>query len=180
MFFLLTEKPASLLILKHEGETGTAGNGQNAVQELVSKNNNVTDEVIRAKMDKLVNSNMEQVEDLDSDFMKKTLARSELEKMGETISDRRFKDICVQGFTSEYKDNKMMMYRDPTFDIDQMQSTMCHLYLDHLSRKSNTKIAGRDVAMTAASTCSDCGKQGHYARNCLKRKDGNASKSTGA
>ena len=52
--------------------------------------------------------------------MEKTLARSELEKMGETISGRRLKDICVQGFTAEYNDMKMMMYRDPTFDIDQM------------------------------------------------------------
>ena len=105
-------------------------------------------------MDKLVNSNMKQAEDPDSYFMEKTLARSELEKMGETISDRRFKDICVQGFTSENKDIKMMMYQDPTFDIDQIQSTMRHLYLDDLSRCSDTKIAGRGVSMTAASTCS--------------------------
>ena len=34
--------------------------------------------------------------------------------------------------------------------------------------------------MTAASTCSHCGKQGHYARNCWKTKDDNDSKSTGA
>ena len=71
----------------------------------------------------------------------------------------------------------MMMYRDPTFDIIQMQSTMCHIYLDDLSRNSNTKVAGRDVVMTAASTCSHCGKQGQYARNCWKRKDDNDSKS---
>ena len=34
--------------------------------------------------------------------------------------------------------------------------------------------------MTAASTCSHCGKQGHYARNCWKSKDDNDRKSTGA
>ena len=34
--------------------------------------------------------------------------------------------------------------------------------------------------MTAASTCSHCGKQGHYARNCWKWKDDTNSKSTGA
>ena len=180
MIFLLTEKPTSLLVPKHEDETGTAGDGQKALQELVPKYNKVTDEVIWAKMDKLVNTNMEQGEDPDSYFMEKTLARSELEKMGEMISDRRFKDICLQGFTSEYKDIKTMMYRNSTFDIDQIQSTMRHLYLDDLSRNSDTGIAGRGVAMTAASICSLCGKQAHYARNCWKRKDDNDSKSTGA
>ena len=178
MLFLLTEKPASLLVLKHEDKTGTTGDGQKALQELVSKCNKVTDEVIRAKMDKLINTNMEQGEDPDSYFMEKTLARSEPEKMGEMISDRIFKDICVQGFTAEYKD-KMMMYRDPTFDINQMQSTMRHLYLDDLFRNSDTKIVGRGVAMTAATNCSRCGKKGHYARNCWKRKDDNDRKSTG-
>ena len=69
------------------------GDGEKALQELVSKCNKVTDEVLRAKMDNLVNSNMKQGEDPDSYFMEKTLARSELEKLGETISDRSFKDI---------------------------------------------------------------------------------------
>ena len=59
--------------------------------------------------------------------------------MGEPISDRIFKDICVQGFTSEYKDIKMMIYRDPTFNIYQMQSTMRHLHLDDLSRSNGAK-----------------------------------------
>ena len=155
MLFLLMERPASLLVHKHEDETGTTGDGQKALQELVSKYNKVTGEVIRAKMDKLVNSNMDQGEDPESYFMEKTLARSELEKMTEIISDRRFKDICVQGFTAKYKDIKMMvMYRDPTLNIDQMLSRMRHIYLDDLSRNSGTKIAGRGVAMTAASTCS--------------------------
>ena len=129
MLFLPTEKPASLLVLNHEDETGTTGDGQNTLQERASKYNKVTGALIRAKMDKLVNSNIKQGEDPDSHFMEKTIARSELEKMGETISDRRFKDICVHRFTAEYKDIKIMMYRDPTFDIDRMQSIMRHLFL---------------------------------------------------
>ena len=48
----------------------------------------------------------------------------------------------------------MIVCRDPTFDIDQMQSTMHHLYLDDISRNSETNIAGRGAAMTAPSTCS--------------------------
>ena len=74
----------------------------------------------------------------------------------------------------------MMMYRDPTLDVDQMKSTMRHICLDYLPRNSNTNITARGVAMTAASTCNYCGKRGHYARNCWKRKDGNDSKSTGS
>ena len=59
------------------------------------------------------------------------------------------------------------MYRDPSFDIYQMQSTMRHLYLDYLSRSSGAKgtIAGRVVAMTAeTSTYNYCGMAGHHAR----------------
>ena len=174
MLFLLTERQASPLVLKHKDETGTTGDGQKALQELVSKYNKVTDGVIRDKIDKIVNTNMEQGEDPDSSFMEKTLARSELEKMGEMISDRR------QGFTAEYKAIKMIMYRDPTFDIDQMQSKMRHLYSDGLSGNSDTKIAGRGVAMTAASTCSNYRMQGHYARNRWKEKDDNDGESTGS
>lgn len=68
-----------------------------------------------------------------------------------------------------------MMHRDPTFDIEQMQSAMPHLYLDNLSRVDGTKggIAGRGVTMaTETSTSYKCGKKGHYPRNCTDKNDG--------
>lgn len=34
---LITEKPASLLVLKHEDKTGIRDDGQKAMQELVAK-----------------------------------------------------------------------------------------------------------------------------------------------
>ena len=68
----------------------------------------------------------------------------------------------------------------PDFGHYHMQNTMHHLYLDDLSRNSDTKIAGRGVAMTAASICSQCGNQGHYAPNCWKRREDYDSISTGA
>ena len=75
---------------------------------------------------------------------------------------------------AEYKDIKRLDFRsDGKHDAPSF-------YLDYISRTSDTKIVGRGVAMTAASTCSHCGKQGHYARNCWKRKDDSGSKSTGA
>ena len=65
ILLILTEKPASLLVvLKHADETGMTGDGQKALQELVDTK--VTDEVIRAKKDKLVNSNMKHGEVSDS------------------------------------------------------------------------------------------------------------------
>ena len=118
------------------------GDGQKAIQEVVDNYNKVTGEVIRAGMDNLVNSKMKPREHPDCYRVGKTHARSELEKMGETIFDRKFKEICVQGFMTEYEDIKMM-YRDPTFDIDQMQRTVRHLYLDGISPNSDTKIADR-------------------------------------
>ena len=54
-----------------------------------------------------------------------------------------------------------MMYRDPTVDLAQIQTTMRHLYLDNLSRSNEAKgrIAGRGVAMSAETVvCYNCDK----------------------
>lgn len=77
-------------------------------------------------MEKLINTSMEQGQIPDDFVMEKTLARTELAKIGGSISDRRFKDIYVQRFIPNCKDTKLVMYGDPTFDIYQMQSTMRH------------------------------------------------------
>ena len=73
--YLFTDKPAALLVAKHEDTTGTSGNGQQALHELVNKYKKVTDEVIRSTMDQLVNTTMNQGEDPDDYFLEKTLAR---------------------------------------------------------------------------------------------------------
>lgn len=125
------------------------GNGEKTMQVLVVKHNNVTDEVNWAQMNKLFNSNMGTGEELDPRFMEKTLACAEREKMGEPISDRRCKDICVESLTTEYKDISMIVYQDPTFDIDRMQSTMSNLYQDDLPHNSGAKVAGGGVVLIA-------------------------------
>ena len=91
--YLQTEKP------NHNDSTGTIGGGHKALQELVGRYNKVIDDVMRATMDKLVNADMKQGHDQDDYFVDKTLAGLELEEMGEPIADRRFDDLCVQGFT---------------------------------------------------------------------------------
>ena len=81
-------------------------NGQQALLELVNKFEKVTDEVIRSTIDKLVKTTMNQAEDPDNYFME-ALARAELEKMGEPISDRRFKGICVQGYKRVWRSGEV-------------------------------------------------------------------------
>ena len=120
---------------------------------------------------------MEPGQNPDDSFIKKRLFCIRIEKMGEKVSDQWFKDICVAGFTDECKDVKMMMYRDLSFDIDQRQTTMRHMFLDQQSR-NGTKgpIARRGTAMTTkASTdydvyCFKCKERGHNKRNCPKFK----------
>ena len=114
-------------------------------------------------------------ENPDHYFNQKNLLRAQVEKLGETISDRRFKDICVQGFPDEYSDVRMMVFRDPTFDVLQiMQSTMRNIFLDEQSRKdSKGRIVGRGFAMTTAASdviCYGCNETGHIRRHCPNPK----------
>ena len=171
---LLTDKLAALPVAKHEDTTGTSGDGQQALLELVNKCKKVTDEVILSTMDKLVSTTMKLRKNPGDYFMEKTVVRAELDNMREPISDRRFQDIHVQGLTSEYKKTKTMVYRDTTFDTGQMQSTMRHLCLDDPSRSNGAKgtIAGRGLAMAAGTTiCNHCGQDVHLTRNCWKKRD---------
>ncbi|CAN0373449.1 unnamed protein product, partial [Scytosiphon promiscuus] len=146
---MVTQKPASLIVLKHEDTTGTSGDGRRAWEELQEKYLKVTDETIRAKTAELAATTMKSGQDPDDYFTEAVIKRAEVEAMGEPMTDRRFKDIIVQGFSPEYESIKLMMYRDPTFDLAQIQTTMRHLYLDNLSRSNEAKgrIVGRGVAI---------------------------------
>ncbi|CAB1113155.1 unnamed protein product [Ectocarpus sp. CCAP 1310/34] len=183
ILFCLVELPAALTVHKHVDDTGLSGDGQAAFAELKANYNRVTDEVIRAKLDDLERTVMEPGENPDDFFNKKHRLRSQLEKMGETISDRRFKDICVQGFSEDYKDIKMMVFRDPSFDVQQMQATMRNIFLDEQMRKrTKGQIAGRGFAMatkTSGPICFECNEPGHVRRNCPNRqREGHRAKKT--
>ena len=116
IMYLLVELPAALCVQKYEDESEISGDGQAASKELCRNYDKVTDEVIRATVEELVNTPMKPGQNPDDYFNKKRLLRIRIEKMGEKVSDRWFKDICIAGFTDEYKDVKMMMYRDSSFD----------------------------------------------------------------
>ena len=175
ILFLLVELPAALSIQKHEDDTGISGDGQAAFEELCNNYDRVTDEVIRAKMEELENNPMNPGENPDDYFNQKHLLRTQLDKMGEPISDRRFKHICVQGFSDEYKDVKLMVFRDPTFNVLDMQSTMRNIFLDEQSRKGwKGRIVGRGFAMATTASdiiCHGCYEPGHIRRNCPKIKN---------
>lgn len=174
--------PASLSLLKHEDANEISGDGHSAFEELCESYNKVTDEVIRATMEQLQNTQMNPGENPDDYFDQKHRLRQKADKMGGTISDRWFKDICVSGFTDEYKDVKLTMYRDSTFSVLEMQTTMHNMFLDEQSRKgSRGRIAGRGIVMTTISeykTCFGCHEVGHIKRNCphAKAKNGKTKK----
>ena len=148
MIYLLVELRAALCVQKYEDESEISGDGQAAFKELCGNYDKIPDEVIRATMEEVVNTPMQPGQNPDDHFNKKRLLRIRIEKMGEKVSDRWFKDNCVTGFTDEYEVVKMMMYRDSSFDIDQMQTIMRHMFLDQLSRNGTKgRIAGRGLAM---------------------------------
>lgn len=102
---------------------------------MVAKYNKVTDEVVCATMERLVNCSMKPwprsgrlLRGEDS------RARSLSPRIGAhpySTADSRI--VATRAFTAEFQDIKLMKYRDPTFNIDQMQTAMRHLYLDDLS-----------------------------------------------
>ena len=59
MLYLLVELPAALCVQKYEDESEVSGDGQAAIKELCGNYDKVTDEIIRATMEKLVNTPME-------------------------------------------------------------------------------------------------------------------------
>ena len=175
--YLLVKLPTALYLQKYEDESEISGDKEAAFKELCGNYDRVTDEVIRATMEELVNTPMKPGQNPDCYFNKKRLLRIRIEKMGENISDRWFKGICVMGFTDEYKNEKMMVYRDSSFDIDQMQTTMRHMFLDQQSRKrTKGRIAGRGTAMRNKTLtnhdvyCFKCKERGHTKRKCTKFK----------
>lgn len=61
----------------------------------MSRYDKVTDEVILATVERPVNASMKSGQDADDTFTEKTLARSEVAKAGENLSDQMSNEICV-------------------------------------------------------------------------------------
>ena len=118
---------AALIVLKcedSERRSVAGGNGFDAWMELVKKYDYQSDEIIRTLRAKLEQIRMEPGEDPDEYFLKAARYRAELLRTDEPITDRHFKDIIIQGISSEYDNIKFRVYRNPTFNPDEIQSTM--------------------------------------------------------
>ena len=90
----------------------------------------------------------------------------------------------MQGITDEYNDVKLFVFRDPTFTLDAIQSTMRNIYFDEQSRKgSKGRVAGRGFAMTTAASdfyCHYCKKSGHIKRSRPKLRNKKKERPAGA
>ena len=73
--YLLVELPAALSVQKHEEDNKISGDGQAAFKELNDNYNKVTDEVVRATMEELVNTPLEPGHNPDEYFNQKHLLR---------------------------------------------------------------------------------------------------------
>ncbi|CAB1114915.1 unnamed protein product [Ectocarpus sp. CCAP 1310/34] len=67
-----------------------------------------------------------------------------------------------------------MVFRDPSFGVQQMQATMRNIFLDErMRRRTKGQIAGRGFAMatkTSGPICFECNEPGHARRNCPNRQ----------
>ena len=121
--------------------------------ELVKKYDYQSDEVIRTLRAKLEQIRMGPGEDPDMYFLKAARYRAELLRMDEPITDRHFKDIIIQGISSEYDNIKFCVYRDPTFNLDEIQSTMRNVYRDDILRRdSKNTVGSQKTVMTDVRT----------------------------
>ena len=187
ILYLIAEKPAALLVRKHaEGARRTRGNGQKAVKELESKYLKITNETIRATQEALATTSLTSREDPENYINELTRLCNLLTEMEEPITDRHFTDIVLQGLTEEYRDVKLMTWKDPDFGLPKIQCVRRHLYLDGISRNKTGRLDGRGTVMTAASgppdtsaiICHNCGKTGHCRNGCgmSSKADGNSNK----
>ena len=99
--------------------------------------------------------------------MEAILKRNEVTGMGEPMTNRRFKDILVMGFTDEYDAVKFQIYRDSSSGLDDIQKTMRNLYLDAKPRSSGVsgRIAGRGALISTESVaCCNCSYDQHAPR----------------
>ncbi|CAB1101833.1 unnamed protein product [Ectocarpus sp. CCAP 1310/34] len=127
--------PILYLLVEVVGPFGTEARGRTRDHGRRSGSLQGTELEVQETMEELINAPMEPGQNPDVYFNQRHLVRYKAEKLGETISYRYFKDMCVTGLTDEFKDVKMIMYRDPDFNVDKMQTTVSDVFLDEQSRK---------------------------------------------
>lgn len=75
-------------------------------------------------MEELVSSSMEPEQNPDDHSNQDHLLRHQADQMG------KWSDICVPGFTKDYKQAIMLYTATPTSTPNEIQSTMRHTFVD--------------------------------------------------
>ena len=110
---------------KHKTTAGIRGNGQEALLEPTKECLEVADETIRSKPAEPTATSTTNGRDPAEYFSGATLPCGHVERVGEHISVRRFKDIIVQGLTTDYTEMKIIICRDTSRTcLEEVQSTM--------------------------------------------------------
>lgn len=139
--YLLVEMLAALSVHKHKGEMEISGDGQAAFKELRHNYDKMTDEAIRATMEKLVNTPMKPGQNPNDYPNEKHLLHNRADKMGRRGPHRWYKEICGTGFTKHFKDMKILMYGDSMLDIENMQPTARHMLIDESREGSQVVVS---------------------------------------
>ena len=97
--------------------------------------------------------------------------RVRLKYMRKVISYERFEYIILHAIATAYDYVRQTSFRERDFGLKQIKSTIRNMFIDSLSRLSTKRIAGRGVAMHAASgdsgvQCFNCQQRGHRRRDC--------------
>ena len=171
--FFATTGSANILVHQFEGKRQGEGlgDGISAWLALAEKYDSYTKETRRACYEDLTTHKMKHGEDPEDFFFRMEDLRVRLKDMGEVIPDERFDDIILHAITTDYDYVRQTRFGERDFGLKEIKSTMRNIFIDSLSRSSTKRIAGRGVAMHAASgdsgiQCFNCQQHGYRRRDC--------------
>ena len=173
IWLFATTGSANILVRQFEGKIQGEGlgDGISARLALAKKYDSYTKETRRACYEDLLIHKIRHGEDPEDFFFKMEDLRVRLKDMGEVISHERFEGINLHAIARDYDYVRQTSFRERDFGLKEIKSTMRIMFIDSLSRSSTKRIAGRGVAMHAASGESgvqrfNCQQRGHHRRDC--------------
>ena len=176
ILFFTTERSANNIVKRHISKTREdgVGNGEAARSALEEKYNSHTKEARRAYHEKLHSTKMKSGDDPDDFLYTMDGFRERLEDMGQPAPDERYEDIILQALPVEYERVRTASYERRDFHLADIRRMMSALYIDYLSRPSNSPlVAGCGVAMQATGgddstiKCHYCGNPRHRQTICV-------------
>ena len=97
-----------------------------------------------------MNLKLEDGENPGTLFFEEYVLRKEVERHGETISDRTCKGAVIRAIPISYNDVKFAFHRDHSFSLEQIQWTMINTYrATEREESENVGIGSRKTAVVA-------------------------------